>query len=74
MISMVGEWVGEGNSRITVSLSNQIYGFVEIFNSDAAGGAIAANSECDHEFFLRTVADSLFTFEKYSSAALAVSP
>ena len=72
--------VGEGNSCITVSLFKQHTSirFYKVFlNSDAASGATAANSDCEcvtTNFSSERVADSLFSFEKYSSATLAVPP
>ena len=66
--------VGEGNSPITASLFKPHIRFYKVFlNSDAAIGATAANSECEcviTNSSSERVADSLFAFEKYSSAAL----
>jgi hypothetical protein len=60
--------VGEGDSRITVSLLKSYIRFYNVFlNSDAASGEITNSSS-------ERVADSLFAFEKYSAAALAVPP
>jgi hypothetical protein len=73
---MLSSVVGEGNSPTTASLFKQHIRFFEFFfkkNSDAASGATAANRECECVITSSSserVADSLFSFEKYSSVAL----